>query len=261
MNENNQKSHEKLIIDQFTKQAVPFANISGHSAEEAIKILIDMAHIRKDDTILDGACGPGLLVCALAPFAKHVTGIDLVSAMIESAKKLQAGKELSNVSWEVGNVLSLPYVNSSYSTVVSRYSFHHFQNSELVLNEMVRVTKTQGKVAIIDVFALNEEQSDAYDYVEKLRDPSHVHTLTLEELQGMAIQAGLVNLEVKFYKVAIELEQQLKASFPNQESDKDVIRKAVIDDVGIDKLGWGSYQVGKEVHLSYPIAVIVGEKA
>ena len=57
-----------------------------------------------------------------------------------------------------------------------------------------------GKVAIIDVFTLANDQSDAYDCIEKLRDPSHVHTLTLDELQSIATQAGLANLEVKFYK-------------------------------------------------------------
>ena len=255
------ENHEKLIIDQFTKQAVPFANISGHSAEEATKLLIDMANISKEDTILDGACGPGILGCALAPYAKQVVGIDLVPAMVESAQKLQKEKELSNVSWEIGNVSSLSYDDSFFSVAVSRYSFHHFQNPEIILNEMVRIVKPKGKVAIIDVFTHSNDQSFAYDSLEKLRDPSHVHTLTLVELQEMAVGAGLFNLRVKFYKVEIPLEAQLNASFPKQESDKDIIRKTAVDDIRKDSLGWGVHMKGEKVYTSLPIAVIVGEKA
>lgn len=257
---NSQNDHNEIIMDQFTKQAVPFANIKGHSAEEATGLLIDMVNITKEDTVLDDACGPGLLACALAPYAKHVTGIDITPAMIESAGKLAGEKELSNVSWDIGNVTALPYEDSSFSVAVSRYSFHHFQNPETVLREMVRVVKPHGRVAVIDVFARDHARAGAYDSVEKLRDPSHVHTLTLEELQNMAKGAGLTELEVRFYSTEIELEEQLRASFPENENDKDVIRKAVIEDVGKNKLGWGAKRVEGKICLSYPIAVIAGEK-
>ncbi|MDP8266798.1 MAG: hypothetical protein P9M07_07650 [Candidatus Aceula meridiana] len=117
-----------------------------------------------------------------------------------------------------------------------------------------------GKVAIIDVFTLANDQSDAYDCIEKLRDPSHVHTLTLDELQSIATQAGLANLEVKFYKVEIALEEQLKASFPKEKDDFEKIRQAAIDDIGKDRLGWGLHLKGRDIYTSLPIAVIVGEK-
>ena len=115
MSVNSNDSHDKLILDQFTRQAIPFASIPGHSAEEATKLLVEMANVGKDDVLLDVACGPGMLVCALAQSAKHVTGIDLVPAMIDLAKKAQQEKNLNNVSWDTGNVLSLPYKNESFS--------------------------------------------------------------------------------------------------------------------------------------------------
>jgi len=258
MKKNTQDYHDHLIIDQFTRQAVPFARIPGHSADEATKLLIEMADIGKNDTILDAACGPGLLACALAPYVKNVTGIDIVPAMIGLARKAQQDKKLTNVSWQVGNVFPLPYKDNSFSAVTTRYTFHHFLNPMAVLKEMVRVTSPKGRVAVIDVFASSEEKAKAYDRIEKLRDPSHVHTLPLSELQDLAKKAGLKDLAVKFYKVEIALEDQLKAAYPKKKSDLDKVRQMATDDIGKDKTGWGLHFKGKDIYTALPIAVIVG---
>ena len=260
MKAKKQDSHNELIMDQFTKQAIPFANMLGHSNEEATKLFIRTVSMNHQDTVLDVACGPGLLACALAQYAQHVTGIDLVPAMIEKAKKSQREKGLSNIDWKIGDVIPLPFGDSSFSVVVARYVFHHFLTPESVLREMIRVAKPCGKVAIIDVFTQSTAQSDAYDRVEKLKDPSHVHTLMLTKLQDMASRVGLVNLKAEFYRLEIGLEENLKASFPENKSDIDRIRQAVIADIGKDEIGMGAHRNGEDVFLSYPIVIIVGEK-
>lgn len=55
--------HNDVIIDQFTKQAIPFANLAAHSHEEAFKLLLALSDAGDKDTVLDVACGPGLLAC------------------------------------------------------------------------------------------------------------------------------------------------------------------------------------------------------
>ena len=260
MKNKEQNSHDSLIIDQFTKQAVPFAKMLAQSNEESTKLLIRMSQLSKSDTVLDVACGPGLLACALAPHAQNVTGIDLVPAMIEKAQKTQQEKSLSNIDWKIGEILPLPFVDSNFSVVVCRYAFHHFLKPEAVLKEMIRVAKPKGKVAVIDVFTSSAAQSDVYDKVEKLKDPSHVRTLPLAELQAMAVRAGLINSKVEFYRIEFGLEDNLKASFPEKKSDIDKIRQAVIADIGKDKIGMGACRKGNDVYLSFPIVIIVGEK-
>src|SRR5207249_4832525 len=59
------------------------------------------------DTVLDVACGPGVLACAFAEVARHVTGIDITPAMIERAQALQQSKGRTNMAWRIGNVLPL----------------------------------------------------------------------------------------------------------------------------------------------------------
>ena len=76
-------THQDLILDQFTKQAVPFATAPGIQDEEALKLVVEFTGAGPNDTVLDVACGPGLVVCAFAPVVRHATGIDLTPAMID----------------------------------------------------------------------------------------------------------------------------------------------------------------------------------
>ena len=98
-------AHRDLIVEQFTKQAVPFSTAPGVRDEEALRLLVDFTGAGPEDTVLDVACGPGLVVCALAAVVRHATGIDVTPAMIERARALAAEKGLANVAWRVGDVL------------------------------------------------------------------------------------------------------------------------------------------------------------
>src|SRR5439155_1233366 len=81
-------AHRDLIVEQFTKQAVPFSTAPGVRDEEALRLLVDFTGAGPEDSVLDVACGPGLVVCALAPVVRHATGIDVTPAMIVRALTL-----------------------------------------------------------------------------------------------------------------------------------------------------------------------------
>jgi len=70
-------AHREAILDQFTRQAVPFATAPSIRDEAALRTVVDGSGAGRDDTVLDVACGPGILACAFARVARHVTGIDL----------------------------------------------------------------------------------------------------------------------------------------------------------------------------------------
>ena len=226
-------NHNLQIVDQFSRQAIPFAELPGHS--QSMQMLIDMSGVSAGDLVLDVACGPGLVACEFAPFALHVTGLDLTPRMIEQAMERQRGRGLTNLSWQVGDVLPLPFPDASFSIVLTRYSFHHFLDPRAVLDEMLRVCRPGGKVMVIDVVQ-PPEKAAAYDRLEKLRDPSHVHALTIPEMAELISASGLAGVKTARYKVEGELEQQLKASFPNP-GDDEIIRGLFRADLGSD-LGW-----------------------
>ena len=248
------KAHNERIVEQFSLQAAPFTKVAGHL--DSVNLLIDMAGITSESTVLDLACGPGIVACEFAKHAKHVTGIDITPAMIEQAKSRQSENKLTNLSWQVGDVTKLPYPDNSFNTVITRYSFHHFENPKAVLNEMIRVCKAGGTVLIADV-VLPADKVEKYDALELIRDPSHVHALTHDEMEHLISSSPLTNVKIANYKVEIELEQQMKASFPN-EGDEQKIRQMLIDELSNDRMGINTHTKNGQIHYEVPITVIAG---
>ena len=256
---NRQDEQRRLIVEQFTKQAVPFSEMPHHNDEETNRLVIETAGIGPEETVLDVACGPGLITCAVARMARHVTGIDITPAMIEEARKRQQAMGLTNLDWRIGDVAPLPFAASSFSAVITRYSFHHFLDSEAVLAEMVRVCQPGGKVAVVDVFMSTPEQAEAYNHMEKLRDPSHTRALLLPELTGMFHDAGLKEMKTAFYKLDVELERLLTASC-TEPDDAEKVRGIFEDDLGVDRLGVGANRQDDGIHFAFPIVIVVGKK-
>jgi SAM-dependent methyltransferase len=153
----------------------------------------------------------------------------------------------------------LPFPDAAFSVVVTRYSFHHILDPKAVLDEMVRVCSLGGRVAVIDVFTSSPEQAEAYNRVEKLRDPSHVRALPLEELTGLCHDGGLRDVRTAFFKLEMALETLLVASFPNP-GDAERIRQTFADDIGVDRLGVRAHRREGTIRFAFPIVVIAGLK-
>jgi ubiquinone/menaquinone biosynthesis C-methylase UbiE len=251
--------HNLSIIDQFTKQATPFAEQKFHSNESEFKLMFELSEVNKYDTVLDVACGPGLVTTAFATKAKHVTGIDITPAMIDKAKEIQKEKNLENITLKIGDATNLPFDDESFSMVITRYSFHHFVEPEMVFKEMKRVCKKDGKIMVVDV-AIQPGKREAYDHLEKLRDPSHTRACTLDELLNIADKLELTNIKTKWYQLEAELEKQIKASFPNP-GDDEKIRQLVMEDIGINNLGINAHLIDGSIYFDYPTVIIVGVKS
>jgi ubiquinone/menaquinone biosynthesis C-methylase UbiE len=101
--------HSELIQDQFTRQAGVFNAAGTITNEQALKMIIEAGQVASNDTVLDVACGGGIVVCAFAPHVRHATGIDMTPAMLDQSHKLAAQKQLTNVTWMKGDVTTLPF--------------------------------------------------------------------------------------------------------------------------------------------------------
>ncbi len=258
MQDDRKQEHQAAIVDQFSRQAVPFSQQQAHSQESFLNLLLEMSGVGPADTVLDVACGPGLVACAFAARARHVTGIDLTPAMIERAKEIQREQGLSNLTWQIGNVLPLPFPEAAFSLVITRYTFHHFLDPKAVFAEMVRVCRPGGRVLVADV-TMAAEKRDFFDMEEKLRDPSHTRTLTPAEFLQMAADLGLREVKTQYIKSERNMEAHLKASFPKP-SDEEKIRRLFREDIGKDALGLGAQVKGDEIYFAYPVIVLAGHK-
>lgn len=251
-----QPSHRELIVDQFSKQAVPFSTARTIADEKALQLLLAASGASPKDTVLDVACGGGNVVCAFAAVVKHATGIDMTPAMLARADRMAREKNLANVTWRQGDVVTLPYADATFSIVVTRFSFHHFPDPLRVLKEMKRVCKPGGRILVADMNASPDPaRGAAFNRMELLRDPSHVRALTETELQALFPAAGLPAPRIDRYELRDELENLLARSFPNP-GDDDRIRGIFRASAGDDRLGIPIRVDQDRVHYAYPVAVM-----
>jgi len=248
--------HDAEILDQFTRQAEPFLRRHSSGKDALLELMFDCASPRPADSVLDVACGPGIISCFFARHVSHVTGLDAVPAMLERAAHLQTERGLPNIDWKLGQSTALPFPDASFDCAVTRFSFHHYLDPQLAMHEMKRVCRPGGTVLVADVIPRPEVQEN-FNRWEILRDPSHTRALTLAEFLSMGQAAGLELHRRENFSLAMDLEDLLKGSFPKP-GDADRIRALFEDDIrtGRDELGVAARRENDVIRLTYPVAVL-----
>jgi ubiquinone/menaquinone biosynthesis C-methylase UbiE len=215
MTPENTNAHERAIQDQFSRQAVGFSVAPELHAGEIIALVVDAAKPQPDDRAIDLACGPGTVACALAKRVRHVIGLDSTPAMLEQARGLAQRQMLDNVEWRPGDVYQTPFADGSFDIVTCRFAFHHFQNPALAFAEMVRLAAPNGRIVVCDGLASNEPvKAEAFNAMERHRDPSTVEFRTLSYLRRLFQAAGLGDPQVQRFDVPYLASDLVARSFP-----------------------------------------------
>lgn len=250
-------THRARIDDQFTRQASLF-QASHRSAADAIEQALSAAAVTAGDTVLDVACGPGVLGCAFATRAAHVTGIDITAAMLEQARRLQSESGVGNVTWRQGDVYDMPFAAETFSLVITRYAFHHLERPGAVLREMARVCVRGGKVVVIDS-APPPEKADAFNRIERLRDPSHTQALTAAAVFELVAACDLAVENTVLYAWEVPAKGLLARSFP-ADGDRERVLRHYEADVGVDNLAMRARHLDGELHVTFPTLITVARK-
>ena len=248
--------HAAEILDQFTRQAEPFLQRHAGGKNELLDLMAACAHPHLEDSLLDVACGPGIISCFFATRVSRVTGLDAVPAMLDTARRLQAERGLTNIEWVLGQSTALPFPDASFDCVVTRFSFHHFLDPSAALREMKRVCRHSGTVLVADV-APSPEAQDRFNEWEILRDPSHTRALTHAEFLALGEAAGLALDRAESFSLAMDLEDLLAGSFPRP-GDAGRIRTLFEEEIraGTNRLGVAAHRKAGAIKLTYPVTVL-----
>jgi ubiquinone/menaquinone biosynthesis C-methylase UbiE len=184
-------SHENRVRDEFTRQAETFSASSAITDKALTERFVVALGEAGHGSVLDVACGPGILSAAIAKSARDVVAFDLTPQMLTKARQRCSAAGLNNVAFREGNAAELPFADATFDAVVTRLSVHHFDRPGRVMSEIFRVLRPGGSFVIADVISSEvPAESELQNAIEILRDPSHVRMLPGSELTSLVREAG-----------------------------------------------------------------------
>jgi SAM-dependent methyltransferase len=183
--------NRRLIREQFSSQAGEMED-RGYVFADPGTIAWMLEHVPPGDAraVLDVAGGTGQVARAYARAAALAIVLDATAPLLERGRREADAAGLRNVVFELGDAAALPYLDRSFDLVVSRFAVHHFPDPAPPLAEMVRVCRTGGRIAVIDLVAPARELAVDYDRRERMRDPSHTRALPADDLCAAVEAAG-----------------------------------------------------------------------
>lgn len=108
--------------------------------------LVQFAKIAKGESVLDVACGTGVVAVTAGRTGAQVKGLDLSPVLLERARAnaSMAGLEIEFVE---GDAEALPYPDASFDVVVSQFGHMFAPRPAVAVSEMLRVLKKGGRIA------------------------------------------------------------------------------------------------------------------
>ena len=142
-------------------------NLFGEYKTNSYKFL----GVAKEHSILDVGCGNGddiAFINSMLGGGPKLFGIDSdTNAILEASHRYK--ENTPNAIFQVGQVYELPFPNNFFHRVFSERLFQHLDDPHLALSEMLRVTRPNGIVAVLDLdwetLVIN---SDAVDISRKI---------------------------------------------------------------------------------------------
>lgn len=136
--------------------------------QEWAQRVMEAAKIKDNDSVLDVACGTGILARTIAKRLKpkgEVIGLDLNEGMLKVA-----AHKAPEIEWVLGPAEAINFDDERFDAVVSQFGLMFFTDRLKALKEMMRVLKDQGRlaVAVWDSLEHNPGYSALVDLLQRL---------------------------------------------------------------------------------------------
>ncbi len=200
------------ILNRFGRQAASFNDPKrAVASQELLRWSSSLVAWRPEFLALDVAAGTGLLARSVAPLVRRVVALDLTPAMLAEGRAAADRDHLANVVFLRGAAEDLPFLDGTFDVVMTRLSLHHIPSPAHVLWQMARVCRRGGMVQVIDLVAPDSDDlAKSLNYMERLRDPSHVRVLPREELAQLLGDSGLNIIRTETREVELHFEDWLE---------------------------------------------------
>jgi len=187
--------------DTFSSSAHRYLVSADHQSGPDLEFLRQEVSQLSPAVTVDVATGAGHALKAAYPFSGYCIALDLTMEMLRTARKhlVQAG--LINVRFIQSTADQLPLADGTVSLLTCRIAPHHFPSVTAFLVEVYRVLGPEGRCVIIDSVAPEDQECDLFiNKMERVRDPSHVRSHTLNKWLDFFEKADLNVISVRLFE-------------------------------------------------------------
>jgi ubiquinone/menaquinone biosynthesis C-methylase UbiE len=115
-------------------------------------LMVERLAVEAGGRVLDVGCGPGVDLLALAARvgpSGRLVGIDASAAMIAEARR-RAQEQHIVASFDLGDAQALAFPDAGFDVCRTQRVLMHVPDAQRALAEMVRVTRSGGRVGVFD---------------------------------------------------------------------------------------------------------------
>ncbi len=200
--------HRARVDAEFTRQARPFADARVLRAPELVDRIVEALGPAARGHVVDLAAGPGVVTQALARDARAVVALDLTQATLAVARERMQRDATPRVHFVRGDVSRAPLAPDRFDGVVIRLALHHLASPGAALDTAHALLRPGGTLVVLDLLSPEDPaERPLHTALERLRDPSHVDTLTGEALEALARASGFDACELGSFSLERRFEE------------------------------------------------------
>lgn len=252
-----------LVQQQFGAHAGEYTTSAIHAQGPSLARLLELTQPRRDWLVLDVSTGAGHTALAFAPHVARVIAVDMTPQMLDAARKLASERGSTNIEFRPADARALPFDHNTFDLVTNRIALHHYTDARKAIEEMARVCKPGGLVALVDNVVPPDKQIAGYiNHFEKMRDPSHNWAYPLVRLEAYFANTRLKVEHSESFRKEMEFEpwaDRMGAS----EDTKVKLREWLSDAPAGARDFWTPRSEGGKggkIYFSLTEAIIVGRK-